>query len=57
MFDFSKIDLGIALCHFDLTCRELRIAGKFEVLTKVKNISISKDKYSVTWIKSTPRPY
>jgi nitroreductase len=57
MMDFSKFDLGIALCHFDLTCKELRIAGQFEVLVKIKKISISKDKYSVTWIKATPRGY
>jgi hypothetical protein len=54
MIDFSKIDLGIALCHFDFMCKELKIAGKFEVLTKVKNISIRKDKYSVTWMKALP---
>ncbi|MDL2319689.1 hypothetical protein LJC45_00960 [Alistipes sp. OttesenSCG-928-B03] len=30
-FGFDSIDLGIALCHFELTCREMGISGGFEV--------------------------
>lgn len=26
-YDINKIDLGIAMCHFDLTCKELGING------------------------------
>jgi nitroreductase len=29
---FDAIDMGIALCHFELTCRELGIEGRFELL-------------------------
>jgi nitroreductase len=29
---FDSIDMGIALCHFELSCRELGIEGKLEVL-------------------------
>ncbi len=47
---FDNIDLGIALCHFELTCRELGIEGKFEVLT---NSPINdKIEYVISWIKS-----
>jgi nitroreductase len=27
---FDSIDMGIALCHFELTCKELGIEGRFE---------------------------
>jgi len=29
---FDAIDMGIALCHFELACKELGIEGKFEIL-------------------------
>ena len=29
---FDSIDIGIALCHFDLTCKQLGINGKYEIL-------------------------
>jgi nitroreductase len=29
---FDRIDIGIALCHFEETCKELNINGKFEFL-------------------------
>jgi nitroreductase len=48
MIGFTAIDLGIALCHFEQTCRELNIAGKLEVL---ENIPETKgDKYCISWI-------
>ena len=53
LFDFSRTDLGIALCHFDLTCRESGIQGSFEVLEKRRETtSGDKNRYAVTWIKS-----
>ena len=55
LFDFSRTDLGIALCHFDLTCRESGIQGSFKVLEKLKEtVPINKNQYSVTWIKDLP---
>ncbi|MDR0507838.1 MAG: nitroreductase family protein [Dysgonamonadaceae bacterium] len=45
---FDSIDIGIALCHFELTCRELGIEGKFEILDIFpKN---EKLKYVISWI-------
>jgi len=29
---FDSIDIGIALCHFELSCKELGIEGRFEIL-------------------------
>ena len=46
---FSAIDLGIALCHFEQTCKELAIAGKFEVLNN-KAPKKKGEKYVASWI-------
>lgn len=46
---FSPIDMGIALCHFQETCQELGIFGKFKLLSQQ---NISKDKrYAISWIE------
>jgi len=47
---FDDIDMGIALCHFELTCKELGIEGKFEILKEYptdKNL-----KYVISWIQN-----
>jgi nitroreductase len=47
---FSATDMGIALCHFEQTCRELNIKGQFEVLNTPEIISAAKNcNYSVSW--------
>ena len=44
---YDAIDMGIALCHFELTCRELGIEGKFEVLNNYPaNDTL---KYVISW--------
>ena len=47
--DLQKIDMGIAMAHFELACEELNLQGKWEV----KNSKlISEDvEYIVSWIK------
>ena len=51
---FSAIDMGIALCHFEQTCRELGIGGHFETLSN-NDASTPKDcRYVISWIASTP---
>ena len=45
---FDAIDMGIALCHFELTCKELSIDGKFEILKDFSNYD--KLKYVISWI-------
>ena len=49
---FDAIDMGIALCHFELTCQERGIAGKFEILNDFPtNDSL---KYVISWKRVTP---
>jgi hypothetical protein len=45
---FNAIDLGIALCHFEQTCKELTIDGKFEVLDNAPEKK--GEKYVVSWV-------
>lgn len=47
---FDTIDMGIALCHFELTCKELGIEGCFEQLNDYP--SNDKLKYVVSWIST-----
>lgn len=45
---FDTIDMGIALCHFELTCKELCIEGYFEQL---EDYPIHDNlKYVISWI-------
>jgi nitroreductase len=45
---FDAIDMGIALCHFELTCKELGLDGKFEILKDFPEND--KLKYVISWI-------
>ncbi|MDR2084574.1 MAG: nitroreductase family protein [Bacteroidales bacterium] len=47
---FSENDMGIALCHFNETCKELKIGGKFEILPKNEIPQKEKMKYVISWI-------
>jgi nitroreductase len=44
---FDSIDIGIALCHFELSCKELGIEGKFELLKDFP--TNNKIKYVISW--------
>ncbi len=46
--NFDSIDMGIALCHFELTCKELGINGKFEILRDFPDSD--KLKYMISWV-------
>jgi len=47
-YGFSDIDLGIALCHFEQSCIELGIKGRFKVLD---NAPANKSaQYTISWI-------
>ncbi|MDR1331973.1 MAG: hypothetical protein LBK07_07695 [Tannerella sp.] len=55
-YGFSAIDLGIALCHFEMTCREKGIAGRFEVSGSAP---VEKAQYAVSWVQDSlihPKP-
>lgn len=45
---YESLDMGIALCHFELTCRELGIAGRYEVLNTAPEAR--KSTYVISWI-------
>ena len=45
---FDAIDMGIALCHFELTCKEIGIGGKFEILKNFPDND--KIKYVISWV-------
>ena len=46
---FDSFDIGIALCHFELSCKELGIEGKFEIL---KDFPVNNEiKYVISWIR------
>lgn len=44
---FSGFDLGIALCHFELSCRELGVKGSFEVDKTI--VAYDKNIYVISW--------
>lgn len=45
---FSLFDMGIALCHFEQTCKELKLNGCFQALNSIS--SIGKLEYCMSWI-------
>jgi len=51
---FDTIDMGIALCHFELSCKELGIEGRFEALKDFpKNDQIE---YVISWLAGPTTP-
>ncbi len=49
-FDIHRIDMGIAMCHFDLTCREIGLEGRFvKENPEIENIPRNTD-YVITWV-------
>jgi nitroreductase len=47
--DLQRIDMGIAMCHFELTAREINLKGEWVVLEKGLNFPWGME-YVVTWI-------
>lgn len=47
---FSAIDLGIGLCHFGEMCKEMNIAGDFEILEENYNLQGKDNQYVISWI-------
>jgi hypothetical protein len=46
---FSMNDMGIGICHFDLSCRELGMTGHFEKVAAFSSNN-NKFKYVISWI-------
>lgn len=48
-FDMQRIDMGIAMCHFDLTLKEAGVFGSFKIVEP--NIKVNKDtEYINSWV-------
>lgn len=50
-FDIQRVDMGIAMCHFELTCKEMNLKGKFQ---KVDHGIISlpqNTEYIISWVE------
>jgi hypothetical protein len=48
-FDMQKLDIGIAMCHFEMTAREMEIEGMWKVINPgVKNIPEGME-YIISW--------
>lgn len=50
--DLQRVDMGIAMCHFELTARELGLTGAWEVREPALARPTGSPEYVVTW-KST----
>lgn len=51
-FNMQKIDMGIAMCHFEMTAEEIGIVGRFvDSFQKIKDITPENLEYIVSWIE------
>jgi nitroreductase len=51
-FNMQKIDIGIAMCHFELTAEELGMVGHFvDNSQKIKDFTTENLEYIVSWIE------
>lgn len=48
-YDMQILDMGIAMCQFELTCKELTIAGKWEIEDPKMNLTNEQTEYIVSW--------
>ena len=49
MADLQKIDMGIAMCHFELTAREMKLKGRWEFKNPEMDLPSSSFEYIVSW--------
>jgi hypothetical protein len=50
-YDLQRVDMGIAMCHFELTAKELGIVGKWKI-SDPGSISVPQDtEYVVSWVE------
>ena len=48
--DLQRVDMGIAMCHFELAARELGLEGKWVVEEPDLPVPDNKTEYTVTWV-------
>ena len=51
IFELNTIDIGIAVCHFDLSAKELGIQGEWKIVDP-HHITPKNLKYVISWIGS-----
>jgi len=50
--DLQRVDMGIAMCHFEVTAKECGIAGKWQISDHGNIISTPQDtEYVVSWVE------
>ncbi len=50
--DMPRLDMGIAMCHFELTARELGLAGEWQLQAPSLEIPEGRIDYVVSWVGS-----
>ena len=48
--DMQRLDIGIAMCHFELTSRELGLQGKWGIVEHGLDLADNQIEYIVSWI-------
>lgn len=49
--DLQRVDLGIAMCHFELTAREQGMMGQWRVQAPDPPLTVEKLEYVVSWLE------
>lgn len=49
MADLQRVDMGIAMCHFELTLREMGMSGQWKVDNPDIAIPVDLTEYSISW--------
>jgi nitroreductase len=50
--DLQRVDMGIAMCHFELTARELGLDGQWAGMNPGLEIPDERTEYVVSWVES-----
>ena len=51
--DMPRLDVGIAMCHFELTARELGLRGSWRVADPGLEPHGARTEYSATWVSES----
>jgi len=50
-YDIQRIDIGIAMCHFEMTLVEAGIKGSWRILKEINVQEIQEAQYTISWIE------
>ena len=51
-YDLQRVDMGIAMCHFEMTAKELGIDGKWQISDPGITSTPQDTEYVVSWVES-----